>query len=114
MRSLKICFPTSDTEMKHEIKKLFGENIDFVEERSVTGMDIVFVAIIPVASLTVQVIDFILTHFVRNEENLSDAEEEKKKQCRKVEVSNSRIILYDYSAEEVISIIRSILENDNV
>jgi len=100
--------------MKHEIKKLFGENIDFVEERSVTGMDIVFVAIIPVASLTVQVIDFILTHFVRNEENLSDAEEEKKKQCRKVEVSNSRITLYDYSAEEVISIIRSILENDNV
>lgn len=63
MNSLRICFPTSDVKMKDIINNLFGENIDFVDERSVTGMYIVFVAIIPTIGLTVQIIDFILTHF---------------------------------------------------
>lgn len=114
MHNLKICFPTSDVEMKDEIKKMFGENIDFVEERSVTGMDVVLVAIIPVASLTVQIIDFILTYLVKGEETPSNTENQNKKQCRKIEVSNSRITLYDYSAEEATAILRSIWDNDNV
>lgn len=103
MKELRICFPIDDVEMKEAVDKEFGENVTYIEERSATGMEIIFVAVIPITALTVQILDFILTHFVPK-----DDEDKKKKSGRKIEFSGSRMTLYNYEPEEAVKIIKGL------
>ena len=66
-------------------------------------MEILTVAVVPLTALTFQIIDFILTHCVKK-----DGEEEPEKQQRKIVHSNSRLVLYGYTPEEAIQIIKEL------
>lgn len=84
-------------------RRSFGDNVTYIEERSATGMEILIVAVIPIAALTVQIIDFILTHYVDKE-----GKEEPEKRERKIEYSESRMTLYNYTPDEAIKIIKGL------
>lgn len=106
MKELRVCFPVDDVEMKEAVKQEFGDNVTYIEERSATGMEILYIAVIPAAALTVQIIDFILTHFVKDED-----QEEPEKKGRRIEIYKSRIVLYEYSEEEVIKILKELFKD---
>ncbi len=103
MEELRLCFPIDDIEMKQAIEKEFGKDVTFIEERSATGMEILLVAIVPIVSLTVEIIDFVLTHLVKKKEK-----EEPKKKERRIEVYKSRIVLYEYPPDEAIRILKKV------
>lgn len=101
MKELRLCFPIDDIEMKDAIDKEFGDGVTYIEERSATGMEIILTAVIPIAALTIQTLDFILTHLVKYED-----EEEPIDRGRRIECFGTRISFYNYSAEEVIKILK--------
>lgn len=103
MQELRLCFPIDDIAMREALDKEFGDRVSYIEERSATGMEILIVAVVPLTALTIQIIDFILTHCVKKE-----GEEEPEKQQRKIEYSKSRLTLYGYTPEEAITIIKGI------
>lgn len=109
MNTIKICFPISDSEMKAAVENLVGNELELYEERSVTGMEIVFVAIIPATALALQLADFILTHFVKDPQKPKGDEKEEKKKERKLEISKSRISLYNYPADEAKILLETLL-----
>lgn len=103
MQELRLCFPIDDIAMKEDLDKVFGDKVSYTEERSATGMEILLVAVVPLTSLTIQIIDFILNHLVKKGEK-----DEPEKQQRKIEYSESRIVLYGYNPDEAIKIIKGI------
>ena len=111
MQNIKICFPVNDEEFKEELISAFGENVSFYEERSLVGMEIIYVAVIPIFGASLQLIDFVLNHCVKKSH--AEIDDVKKKQNRKIEIDNSRICLYDYSPEEAVTIITNLINSNS-
>lgn len=118
MNTLKICFPVSDVDFKETLSSHFN-NITFYQERTVTAMGIIFVAAIPVVGATVELLDFIMTYFVKRDkpstESLApeDIIEEDKKKKRKVEIDKTRVTLYEFTPEEIELLFSDYLVSEN-
>ena len=100
MKEIIVCFSESDMKMRSEIESFFGEDVKFHSEKSLSGVEFFLVAVIPMTSLTFQIIDFFMTHFADN----SIKEE------RLVEISKSRISIKGYKSKEVEKILTAIPE----
>ena len=102
MSDITIKFNRDDNDLKNAIKSIFGDEVDFFEAKGFDGSEFIFVAVLPIAALTVQVIDFFMTHFSQ------------KRETGRVVIKEGReVILEGYSADDVKTIIESIMVSDN-
>lgn len=105
IKEIKFCFPVDDKDMLDDCKDTFGNQITIQQEGAVTGFDLIFVAAIPMIGVTVTLMDFILKHFIKSDES---PENEKRKSNRKIEVTETRISLYDCEEDEAVQIIKEL------
>lgn len=102
MYELVISFDKDDVEMDKIIKEEYGDSAKYEEVKRFDGLSFVTV-VVPIAALTIQTIDFILTHFV-NHSN----------EKRRVLIdSDGSMDLRGYSEEEARRIIQCYFDNKN-
>ena len=104
MIELILSFEKEDTEMINELKKEFGNDIHYEENKGFSGLEIFITAVVPIAALSIQVIDFLLTHLH------NDVTDNKK---RLLITSDGDIDLRGYSEEEARKIIKCYFEMKN-
>jgi len=97
MKEIAIAFKKEDVEIKELLSSNFGDNISFLETKGFDGNEFVFVAIIPITALSVQIVDFFLSHFSN------------KKNTGRVIIKKDRSISIEgYTADEVVRILESL------
>ena len=102
MSDITVKFKSNDEEIKEVLNNEFGSNVDFYESKGFDGSEFIFVAVIPIAALTFQVIDFFWNHF------------SKKKNSGRVIIQEGKdIVIEGYNFDEVEAILKIIMDNDN-
>ena len=91
-------FKEDDLQFKELLQEKFPE-VEFSRVRGFDANTFVFVALIPLLSLTVEIADFIMSHMV------SQAGKE-----RKVIIDGESVTLENYSRNDVIKIIKALNE----
>lgn len=102
MSDITVKFKSNDREIKDALNNEFGDNVDFFESKGFDGSEFIFVAVIPIAALTFQVIDFFLNHF-----------SSKKNSGRIIIKEGKDVIIEGYNFDEVEDFLKSLLDNDN-
>lgn len=105
MYRLEIGFEKTDIHFRDELEKMFGLEITYSQKKNFDGMSVICTAIIPVAALTVQVIDFIFTHLAKK-----DSIEDKDAGKRVIISEDGSMDLTGYSGDEVEKIIKGYFE----
>lgn len=105
MNEVVVAFKSDDIDFKKTLTSTFGEGVQIFESDGFDGNTFVFVALIPIVSVTVELVDFFLTHLVKNKNVHSDN--------RVVMKSKGNFIsLTGYSRDEVIDILKEIKNRD--
>ena len=65
---LVVSFSKDDAELISALEKQFGSAIRYEENKNFDGLDILLTVVIPIAAVSVQIVDFILSHFYRDTE----------------------------------------------
>lgn len=97
MDSIKIAFSKEDTEMIEILKNTFGDKVQMYEKKSLTGFEILFVAIIPTVGVTISVVDFLYNHFAKPENK-----------GRVIIDKNGKIDMEGYTKDEVIAVYNAV------
>ena len=102
MYNLVFSFESNDIELQEMLKKEFGE-LNYQAVKNFDGLNVFLTVIVPIASLTTQIIDFVVTHFTKKgNKNLP----------KRVLISKEGTIdLKNYDAKEVKLILESYLKN---
>jgi hypothetical protein len=97
MINIVVGFHKDDEEINLLLKEQFGDVVQLIQSSGFDGSEIFFTAIIPIASLTTQIIDFFLSHF------------SKKSGKGRVLITKDEIISIEgYNADETKKIIEAI------
>lgn len=132
-KCLKLCFLEDDEEMKNAVIEEFGREIEIQKEYSVLGIDTLVTVAIPIAALTIQIIDFILNHCAKQKNDKENCDKRKnqtgvtvrerkkndskkkdnKRERRELEFDGHRISLIDFSYEEAKDILLTLVKGDN-
>ena len=105
MCNLVISLEQDDVELKEALSKTFGESLNYQNIKNFDGLGFFLNVIIPISGLTVQIVDFIFTHFTKK----GSAHKELPKRAL---ISKDGIIeLTNYDADEVQLILESYLKN---
>lgn len=102
MSDITVKFKSNDEEIKDALNNEFGSDVDFYESKGFDGSEFIFVAVIPIAALTFQVVDFFLNHFSK-----------KKNSGRVIIKEGKEIVIEGYSFDEVKAILKLLMENDD-
>lgn len=104
---LVVSFEKNDEELITALQKQFGNNIKYEERKGFDGLQILLTAVVPITALTVQIMDFILSNFYRN--NKADNNDKK----RVIMEPDGSIDLRGYTEEEARRIIECYFENQH-
>ncbi len=105
MYNLVISLEQNDFELKEALDKNFGKNLKYQNIKNFDGLSFFINVIIPISGLTVQIVDFIYTHFTKKGSA-------KKELPKRALISKDGIIgLENYDAEEVQLILENYLKN---
>lgn len=104
MYELVVSFEKTDTEMMSILNHQFGENIIYEENKGFNGLEVLLTAVVPIAALSVQVLDFIISNFKDRPSNAGK---------RVIISSDGSIDLRGYSEEEACKIIRCYFDNQD-
>lgn len=104
MNELVISFEKTDIEMISALNYQFEDIVKYEENKGFNGLEVLVTAIIPITSLTVQVIDFILTYLKKESSN---------NKKRVLISSDGSIDLRGYTEEEVRKILHCYFENQD-
>lgn len=107
---LIMSFEKNDKELIKAIQEQFGNNIKYEESKGFDGLEILLTAIVPITSLTIEIIDFILANFC-NKDKDEDIDSIDKK--RVIVESGGNIDLKGYNEEEACKIIECYFKNQN-
>lgn len=99
MKQITICFQQNDYEMIDDLNKFFNDDIKIQKTKSFDGYEVLFTAIIPIAALTIQTIDFFFTHF-----------SQKKNTGRFIKTKEGTLVIEGYTVDEVKQILENIEE----
>ena len=101
MSEITIAFREDDIDFIEILKSNFGDDVLIFESDGFLGSEFLFVAIIPITAVTVQLIDFFMTHFTTKKNE---------KQNTKVVMKSkgNYISLSGYSREDVVEFLQSI------
>lgn len=105
---LVISFEKNDKELIEALQQQFGNNIKYEESKGFDGLQTLLTAVVPITSLTVQIIDFILANFC-NRDKTSDNADKK----RVIIESDGTLDLTGYEEEEACRIIECYFENQH-
>ena len=97
MEGIKIAFSKNDTEMIEVLKSTFGKNVQIYEKKSLTGFEVLFIAIIPTVGVTISVVDFLYNHFTKPENK-----------GRIIINKNGKIDMEGYTKDEVIEVYNAV------
>lgn len=97
MEGIKIAFSQSDTEMIEILKNTFGNNVQIYEKKSLSGFEVLFIAVIPTVGVTISVVDFLYNHFTKP-----------KNKGRVVIDKNGKIDMEGYTKDEVIEVYNAV------
>ena len=100
MNEITLSFSHDDTELKDVIKNTFGD-LDFSYAKSLSGLEVFVVVAIPAATLTIQLLDFLFTHFSKS-----------KDKNRHIVTLDGPVSLCDKTKEEIKKEIQLILEEN--
>lgn len=106
MMELVISFQKDDAELVAALEDFFGDKIAYEESKNFDGLDFFLTVVIPVSSLSIQLVDFILSYF-NNKETKGPA----KGKQRVIISPNGSIDLRGYSEKEARKIINCYFEN---
>lgn len=105
MYNLVISLEQNDIELKDELIKTFGEKLQFQNVKNFDGLGFFLTVVVPISGLTVQIVDFIVTHFTKKGSG-------QKELPKRVLISKDGTIdLKNYDAKEVSMILESYFEN---
>ena len=65
MKDITVAFKKEDLELVGVLNEKFGDDLCIYESKGFDGLEFVFVALIPIISVTIDVIDFFLNHFAK-------------------------------------------------
>ncbi len=99
MKPLVLCCEKDDTELYELLQETF-DDVTFVEARGFDGGTFILTAIVPITALTVQIVDFIITHLGQPSTT-----------TRAVVDKNRKIVLEGYSANDVVKILKQVTED---
>lgn len=99
MKEITICFQQNDYEMIDAIKQFFDDDIKLQKTKSFDGYEVLFTAIVPIAALTMQTVDFFFAHF-----------SQKKNSGRFIKTKEGTLVLEGYTIDEVKQILENIEE----
>ena len=88
----------SDTELISELNCNFGNELEQYNKKSIVGLESYILLIVPIIALTVQVVDFFLTHLCN-----------KKDSKRFIFTKNGKISIEGFNANEVKDILETLL-----
>lgn len=111
MYNLAIAFEETDTILKTALNEQFG-NIRYDRVKNFDGLNIFVTAIIPISALTVQVTDFILTHFTNRNDSSMDNDNTPLPKRLLID-KEGNIDLTNYSADEAVMIIKAYFESQD-
>ena len=100
MRDITVAFKKEDLELIGILKENFGDTLCFYESKGFDGSEFVFVVLIPVVSITIEIIDFFWNHFSKE-----------KNKGRVVIKADQEICIEGYSVDEVKDLLETIFEN---
>lgn len=103
---LVVSFSKDDAELISALEKQFGSAIRYEENKNFDGLDILLTVVIPIAAVSVQIVDFILSHFYRDTEKHSN-----KGKQRVLILPNGSVDLRGYTEKEARRIIECYFKN---
>lgn len=102
MSDITVKFKSNDKEMQDALNNEFGDNVDYFESKGFDGNEFIFAAVVPIAELTLQVIDFFWRYFSQ------------KGDLKRVIVKNGKdIVIEGYKFDEVKELLKLILDNND-
>lgn len=104
---LVMSFQENDKNLINELKKQFGEEIVFERNKGFDGLEILITVAIPIAELTIHIIEFIISNFC-NRERSEDCNNK-----RLLISPDGNIDMSGYSEEEARQIIKCYFESQN-
>lgn len=107
MSDLIMSFSEEDDELIGAIKEMFGDSVIYEKNKNFDGLGFLLTAVVPLASLTVQIIDFILTYFHKNNDSSNN------KSKRILITKEGDLNLKGYTEDEAIKIIKGYFELQN-
>ena len=107
MKSLKICFSKKDISFINVLKDQFGENITLTENEGLNGEQI-FMAVISVAALSVQLVDFFLTHMSVSKDTKINEDTQNLIRKRFIKTAEGNLFFENYSADEIQTILKEL------
>lgn len=104
MYELKVAFSEDDIEFQSVLEEQFGSDLRYIRERGFDGWEFLITVAIPVAEVSIALVEFILDHF-RNHDTGKK---------RVIIEENGKIDLTGYSAEDAERIIRAYFESQKI
>lgn len=105
VNKITISIKEDDNKILGLINEKFGTVLSSSKTKQLNGMDTFSIIAIPIATLTVDVIDFFLTHFAKQKNNNENK--------RVIITKSGKIDMTGYSADDVRLILESILESND-
>ncbi|MBD5118863.1 MAG: hypothetical protein HDT37_07095 [Clostridiales bacterium] len=105
---LVVSFSKDDTELITALEKQFGHTIQCEENKNFDGLDVLLTVAIPIAAVSVQIVDFILSHFYSDK-----GKHNNKGKQRVLILPNGSIDLRGYTEKEARRIIECYFKNQN-
>ena len=107
MTRISIQISENDKDFINLAREQFGENITVIKRKGIDGCVGALIVVIPVAQLTIAIIDFFLNHVSKRENNEKNADKENNK-GRVIITPKGKISLEGYSASEVKKILQEL------
>ena len=102
MIDITVALKKEDVELIDSLKENFGADLCFYESKGFDGSEFVFVVLIPVQSITIDIIYFFWNHFAKE-----------KDKGRVIINEGQEICIEGYTADEVKEILEVIYKNRN-
>ena len=75
---MDISFEKNDKELIEALQQQFGNNIKYEESKGFDGLQILLTAVVPITTLTVQIIVFILENFCNRDKKIDNTNKKRK------------------------------------
>lgn len=106
---LIVSFQKDDAELAEALEEQFGNDIRYEESKNFDGLDILLTAVIPITAVSVQIVDFILSHFHKAKGQPAGREKR-----RVLILPNGSIDLRGYTEKEAKEIIKIYFQSQNI